>query len=91
MSSVLRTRATGVWLILVLATLLFWLSGTDQSLSNNGHRMVSVAILVIALFKVRLVGLYFMDLRNAPAALRALFEGYCAAVCALTVCLFLLA
>ncbi|WP_131770205.1 cytochrome C oxidase subunit IV family protein [Candidatus Protofrankia californiensis] len=91
MSSVVRTRATGVWLILVLATSLSWVLGTDHGLSNDGHRMASVAIMVVALFKVRLVGLYFMDLRNAPAVLRALLEGYCVAVCAVMISLFLLA
>jgi len=91
MRSVVRTRATGVWLILVLATSLSWLLGTDGGLSDHGHRLASVAILAVALFKVRLVGLYFMDLRNAPAVLRGLFEGYCVAVCAATISLFLLA
>ena len=53
--------------------------------------MASVTILVVALFKVRLVGLYFMELREAPIALRALLEVYCLAVCAITVSLFLAA
>lgn len=33
-------------------------------------------MLVVALVKVRLVGLYFMELRSAPVALRGLFEGW---------------
>jgi hypothetical protein len=90
-AAVLRTRATGIWLILVLATTLSAVLGTDHGISGGGHRAASVVILVVALFKVRLVGLYFMDLRSAPGILRALLEGYCVVVCALLVCLFLLA
>ena len=36
---------------------------------------------MVALVKVRFVGLYFMELRTAPVALRALFEGWCLAAC----------
>jgi hypothetical protein len=31
-------------------------------------------------FKVRLVGLYFMEVRYAPAWLRVLFESFCVAL-----------
>ena len=37
-------------------------------------------ILVIAFVKIRFIGLYFMELRDAPPALRAVFEIYCATV-----------
>ena len=37
-------------------------------------------IVGIAMFKVRLIGIHFMDVRVAPRALRALFEGYVLAV-----------
>jgi hypothetical protein len=32
----------------------------------------------VAVFKVRLAGLYFMELRDGPRSLRGLFERYCA-------------
>jgi hypothetical protein len=50
-----------------------------------------VVILLIAFIKVRLVGLYFMELRGAPTVLRGLFEAYCAIVCTVVVLVFLLA
>ena len=36
--------------------------------------------MVIAIVKIRFVGRYFMELRDSPPALRAVFEIYCAAV-----------
>ena len=39
----------------------------------------------IAFIKVRFVGLYFMELREAPMLLRGLFETYCIAVCTLVI------
>jgi caa(3)-type oxidase subunit IV len=90
MESVLRTRATSVWAVLVIATTISWALGSDQGFGPDGHTLASVVILVVALFKVRLVGLYFMELREAPPALRGVFEGYCVAVCGLTIGMFLL-
>jgi Prokaryotic Cytochrome C oxidase subunit IV len=85
MADLVRTRVTGIWLILVAATTVSWLLGTDHGLGNQGHRPASTVIFLVALFKVRLVGLYFMGLRDAPPVLRGLFEGYCLAVCALLI------
>ena len=41
-----------------------------------------MAILVVAAVKVRLVGLYFMELRDAPPLLRGMFELYVVALLA---------
>lgn len=89
MAELLRTRATAVWACLVLATVVSWVLGTQHGFDN--HTMASVVILLIAFVKVRLVGLYFMELRTAPTVLRGLFEVYCATVCALVIAVFLLA
>lgn len=59
---------------LVLATLSTWLLGVEGSASTP----VGGVIVAIALIKVRLVGLHFMELRGAPAALRGVFEAYVA-------------
>jgi heme/copper-type cytochrome/quinol oxidase subunit 4 len=79
-----------VWLALIAATCLsFWLGG--------GHRApvretaVSVAVLAVAFVKVRLVGLYFMELKNAPVVLRAIFESYVVAVAGIVLTLYLAA
>ena len=91
MQAIIRTRATAVWAVLVTLTTVSWLLGRDQGFGMDGHKIASVVILVVALFKVRLVGLYFMELRDAPIPLRAVLEVYCAVVCGLTVGLFLAA
>lgn len=57
---------------LVLATLSSWLLGIEGSTST----LVGCAVVAIALIKVRVVGLHFMELRSAPAALRGAFEAY---------------
>jgi hypothetical protein len=57
----------------------------------HNHSLASVLILLIAFMKVRLVGLYFMELREAPVALRGLFQGYCIVVSAAVLGTFLLA
>jgi hypothetical protein len=46
-------------------------------------------IFVVAFVKVRFVGLYFMELRQAPVILRSLFEGWCVVVCLLLAGLYL--
>lgn len=91
MAALLRTRATAIWTVLVLAAALSAVLGTDQGFSGTGQRIASVTVIVVALFKARLVGLYFMGLRDAPRVLRGLLEFYSVAVCALLICLFLLA
>ena len=71
-------RVTLVWVLLLALTFGSFLVGVEQ---GAGLASVGAAIIVgIAMLKVRLIGIYFMDLRVAPRALRALFEGYVLAV-----------
>jgi caa(3)-type oxidase subunit IV len=88
-TNLLRTRATAIWAVLIVATVASWTLGTDHGFNN--YTAASVVILLIAFIKVRLVGLYFMELREAPTALRILFEAYCAVVCTVVVTVFLFA
>ncbi|MFE6922037.1 cytochrome C oxidase subunit IV family protein [Nocardia sp. NPDC057663] len=75
----MRDRVTIIWGILVAATLLsFWL-GADHGISSDN--MCTTVILVVAFIKVRLIGRYFMELREAPPVLRGAFEAYCLAAC----------
>lgn len=74
MYDLVRNRAGLSWLTLIAATLLSFVIGVD----HDAGAVVVIAVLGIALFKVRLIGLDFMELRHAPLALRALFETYCA-------------
>jgi caa(3)-type oxidase subunit IV len=87
MTTLLRTPATAVWLILIAATGVSWALGSQHG--THDHRFASVIILLIAFVKVRLVGMYFMELREAPNVLRGLFEAYCLVVCALLLGVFL--
>lgn len=84
-----RSPITAVWLGLVLATLASWWLGTDHGF--GGERAATVAVLVIAFAKVRFVGLYFMELRHAPAPLRAAMELYSVVICAALIGIYLVA
>lgn len=70
---------------LLLATLSSWLLGIEGHTSTP----IGCAVLTIALIKVRVVGLHFMELRNAPTALRGAFEIYVVATGATLVALYL--
>lgn len=86
--SLLRDRITLAWLVLVAATIVSWQLGLDHGIGS--HVGASAVILVVSFVKVRIVGLYFMEIRNAPSALRAPFETYCLGMCLVLVLLLLL-
>ena len=50
-----------------------------------------IVIVSVAVFKVRLVGLYFLELRVAPLYLRCIFESYCVILFCLLTALYLMA
>ena len=75
----LRGPFVVVWVILIAATLVSWYLGADHGIHN--HHIATTLILLVAFVKVRFVGLYFMELRDAPVRLRTLFEMHCLAVC----------
>ncbi len=67
-------RLTGVWILLLVLTFGSFLVGIEQ---GAGFASGAAVILIgVALLKVRLIGLHFMDLRTAPRTLRLMFEGY---------------
>jgi hypothetical protein len=76
MFTLLRARSTWVWAVLVVATLVSWAVGNDHATGS----VVAIVVLGVAVIKVRFVGLDFMELRNAPLVLRAMFESYCVAL-----------
>lgn len=71
-------RLTLVWIALMALTFGSFAVGIEQS--TGIADLAAIVIIAIALFKVRLIGVHFMDLRVAPVALRAVFEGYVLAV-----------
>jgi hypothetical protein len=75
----LRSTAGLSWLVLVAATLVSWWVGTDHGLKDK--TAACALLLVVALGKVFLIGMQFMELRHADARLRRAFQAYCAVVC----------
>lgn len=74
--SLFRARSTMVWTVLVVATIVSWALGSEHGTGSA----VAVVVLGVAVFKVRYVGLDFMELRQAPPLLRGMFEVYCVAL-----------
>src|SRR5215470_18169974 len=89
MGTLLRTKASVVWLALVVLTVLSWLLGTDHGAGAGWHLCANVVIVAVAVFKVRLIGMYFMGLGDAPFALFTAFDGYCVFLLCLITSMFL--
>jgi heme/copper-type cytochrome/quinol oxidase subunit 4 len=83
-----KTAITLAWIVLFAATVVSW------SLVQEGTQVTSlaagIAILSLAFFKVRLILLYFMELRFAPQPWRAIFEIWVMAVWAAVVYLYVI-
>ena len=81
-----RRASTGVWIVLMAATILTtWVLAKDAVSARIG----TVAIVLLAAIKVRLVLLHFMELRHAPTALRLVFEAWVLLVAAGILVLYL--
>jgi heme/copper-type cytochrome/quinol oxidase subunit 4 len=81
-----RKPVSVVWAALMLATCAStWL----LSRSSVTPEVATVAIMLIAAVKVRLVIRYFMEVRLAPLALRLVCDGWLFAVTALIVTVYL--
>jgi Prokaryotic Cytochrome C oxidase subunit IV len=76
-------RVTMVWGLLLLLTFGSFIVGIEQGAGVASA--AAVVIIGIALFKVRLIGLHFMDLRVAVRPLRLIFETYLVVVFAVLV------
>lgn len=70
---ILRSSVALVWLVLVGATAVSWYFGSSHAIGGS-ETAATVLVFSVACFKIRYVGLYFMDLRHAPFGLRMLFE-----------------
>ncbi|MFE3056929.1 cytochrome C oxidase subunit IV family protein [Nocardia sp. NPDC059239] len=86
MTTLVRGRVTAIWGVLVMATVVSWFLGTHGGHDRTaGHPISSVVIVLVAFIKVRLIGMYFMELRAAPLLLRTLYESYCLIVCGVVI------
>ena len=84
---VLRKPVSIVWAALMLAT-----CASTWLLSKNSvtPEVATVAIMLIAAVKVRLVMRYFMEVRRAPLTLRFICDGWLLAVTAVILTVYLL-
>lgn len=83
----LRKPATLIWAAMMLGTCAStWWLAKDLVLPT----IATVAIVLIAVVKIRLVLIHFMELRTAPLAWRLVFEIWLVAVTCLIVGLYLL-
>lgn len=82
MSSVVKGPITLVWLLLIAATAFSAALGTDHHFGlGGGYKAEGALIFVVSFMKIDLVGRWFMELRDAPAVLRGLFDAWCILVC----------
>ena len=86
----LKSTVTVVWVVLIAATIVSWALGTNHGFVDD-DTSASVVILVVAFVKVRFIGLYFMELKDAPTPLRLLLEAYCLIVCAVVLVFYFVA
>ncbi|WP_047225253.1 cytochrome C oxidase subunit IV family protein [Protofrankia coriariae] len=85
--SVVRNPTVVSWLALMGATVLSWYLGEG----HGAREAATVGVIVVAFFKVYLVGRYFMELREAPQILHLLFAGWAVVVCVVLVAMYLTA
>jgi hypothetical protein len=71
-------RIWAIWLLLVIATVVSWTVGVDHGID---YRLSTTLVLVVTFLKVNLVGMNFMDLREAVPPLRAIFNTFCIIGC----------
>jgi hypothetical protein len=67
------TRVTVVFAILVVATCVTWWLGSVSSLTGGALGLAATLTILIAFAKIYFIGRDFMELRNAPPALRIVF------------------
>ena len=89
MNSLLLSRTSLVWLLLVAATALSWQVGHGVGFDDIRH--AGIAILVVAFIKVRYVILEFMEIRGAPVFMRVIAETWVVVACTILVVLFFVA
>lgn len=89
MRDVIVSYSSAVWLLLAVLTGVSWYLGEQGSaLSGLNAGGVTSVMMLIGFFKVRLVGLHFMELRYAPWPLRLAFEAWVVLVCVIILGLY---
>jgi len=87
----LKNAVTRVWLLLAGLTGVSWWLGAGETIGTaRSVELTTVGLLLLAFFKVRLVILYFMEIRTAPWILRCIFETWVVVVCLAVITIYLL-
>jgi hypothetical protein len=87
MLSLVRSRTTLIWSLLIGATAASWAMGHGMGI--RAIRDAGVAIIVVAFIKVRFVILEFMEVRHAPLPMRIVGEAWVLLICAVLILLYL--
>lgn len=87
MAALLKTRMTAVWAVLVVITMAAW--GMGHGFPFEDVTQAAIAIILLAMAKVRFVVMEFMELRRSPLPIRVAADGWIVAMCALLVALYL--
>jgi hypothetical protein len=75
-----------IWVLLVALTLLSYISWAESAVVDA--HLAGTAVLLLAFLKARLIGLHYMELRNAVLPLRILFEAWVVVVCSTLMVMF---
>ncbi|MCY4428581.1 MAG: cytochrome C oxidase subunit IV family protein [Halieaceae bacterium] len=84
----IKTRETVVWLTLMALTIASWIVAVNDKLMLDNADYKGIGLIVVALFKVRLIILYFMEVRDSSAQLRYSCEGWALVSCLLLIGLY---
>ena len=91
MMSLLLKPASAAWLLLMLATCLSWWLGQGHGFNapqTSDYRLISSGLILIAFIKVRIVIRYFMEVRQAPLALKLVCDAWVVLVCGTIIYLY---
>lgn len=79
-----------VWAGLMLATLASWWLGIHEGDEpGDGASAGTAAVLVVTFVKVRFIAQHFMEVRDAPLALKVILDAYVILVCTTLVILYI--
>jgi hypothetical protein len=84
-----QSATASIWALLVAATIFSWFLSGEVGEGAVISTIESLTVMAVAFIKLRLVGLEFMELRNAPMGLRVVFETYVLIGCAAVTVLYL--
>lgn len=89
MKNLILTPATLVWFIITGATAFSWSLAMGMPVEQSDSNMwTTITLMVIAFVKVRLVIMWFMEVRTAPLPLRIIGEAWTLAACTAVLVLY---